>query len=257
MDFEYVPLLTVQRDLYRLPRGPERFREYLRTLIDKDANDMRLPLTSMNPMGKDHLPVFLDALLAMDADAAGARAVERTRGALAAEPGSFRACLVVADDLMGGWTNRYTSELALLTDQSAFRKRGWVTVNLWTSETYSYPRVEGETAACLFRTAYAQRHGYAKTLGDIIGQETDTAARMREAVPEWDGSESFLDEEEAAYTREILAPLSDHEDTPTLIATLFGDEAAKQLGHAPLGLSRRAGLRLAARGNQNQDLILK
>jgi hypothetical protein len=247
MDLEYLPLLAIQRDLYRLPRGPERFREYLRALIDKDADDMRLPLTAMNPMGKDHLPLFLDALLGIDADAAGAGAVERTRTPLAAEPGSYRVCLVAADDLMGGWTNRHASELALLTDQRAFRKRGWVTANLWTSETYSYRRVEGEAAICLFRTAYAQRHGYAKTLGGILRQEAEAAARARAAVPEWEGSEALLDEEETAYTREILAPLLDHEDAPTLIAALFGDEAARQLGHVPFGLSRRAGLRLAMR----------
>ena len=34
MKLEYVPLLEVQRELYRMPRGFERFREYLRTMID-------------------------------------------------------------------------------------------------------------------------------------------------------------------------------------------------------------------------------
>lgn len=33
MNLEYVPLLQVQRDLYKLPRGFERFREYLRTML--------------------------------------------------------------------------------------------------------------------------------------------------------------------------------------------------------------------------------
>jgi hypothetical protein len=40
MDLEYVPLLKTQRDIYRLPRGMERFREYLDALIDKDADDI-------------------------------------------------------------------------------------------------------------------------------------------------------------------------------------------------------------------------
>ena len=34
---EYVPLLQIQRDLYRIERGPERFGAYLRTMIDPAA----------------------------------------------------------------------------------------------------------------------------------------------------------------------------------------------------------------------------
>src|SRR5437879_1765320 len=51
MPLTYVPLLRVQRDLYRIPRGRDRFRAYLRTMIDWDIEDMRLPLGAMNPMG--------------------------------------------------------------------------------------------------------------------------------------------------------------------------------------------------------------
>jgi len=32
MKLEYVPLLQVQRDLYKMPRGFERFREYIKTM---------------------------------------------------------------------------------------------------------------------------------------------------------------------------------------------------------------------------------
>jgi len=37
MELEFVPLLRIQRDLYRLPRGLERFREYLRTMVDETS----------------------------------------------------------------------------------------------------------------------------------------------------------------------------------------------------------------------------
>jgi len=59
----YVPLLQVQRDLYRIPRGGARFKAYLRTMIDPDTSDLRLPLTEMNPMGKEHIPRLIDDLL--------------------------------------------------------------------------------------------------------------------------------------------------------------------------------------------------
>ena len=62
MTLEYVPLLKVQRDLYDLPRGIERFREYIQTMTG-GGDELKLPLVAMNPMGKDHLPPFLDRRL--------------------------------------------------------------------------------------------------------------------------------------------------------------------------------------------------
>ena len=60
MELEFVPLLGIQRDLYRLPRGRERFEAYLRTMVDSRTGDLALPLVDMNPMGKEHLPPLLD-----------------------------------------------------------------------------------------------------------------------------------------------------------------------------------------------------
>jgi hypothetical protein len=73
MKLEYVPLLKVQRDLYDIPRGFERFREYIRTMTEPGSGELKVPLVAMNPMGKDHLPPFLDHLLAIDADGVGCR----------------------------------------------------------------------------------------------------------------------------------------------------------------------------------------
>lgn len=241
MRLEYLPLLRIQRDLHRLPIGMDRFREYLDALIGKNADDIKLPLSGMNPMGKEHVPAFLDNLMAMDADGAAAAAVERARADLIAESGAYRVCLVATDDFLGGWTNRYTSELAHLTDQRDMRKRGWLTIPLWTSENYNPAKVAASTLACIHRTAYAQRHGYPQNLGDVLAQERAVMAAFADAA----ALGPRLDGEEAAYTREVLRPLSGATDAPTLIAALFGDGAARQLGHAPLGLTERAGLALA------------
>ena len=75
MKLEFAPLLQVQRDLYRLPRGMDRFRAYLQTMVDPETKDIQLPLSPMNPMGKDHVPALLDEYLAFDADGLAARAV--------------------------------------------------------------------------------------------------------------------------------------------------------------------------------------
>lgn len=54
MELEFVPLLRIQRDLYRLPRGRERFEAYLRTLVDSRTGDLALPLVDMK-IGRAHV----------------------------------------------------------------------------------------------------------------------------------------------------------------------------------------------------------
>ena len=54
-----------------------------------------------------------------------------------------------------------------------------------------------------------------------------------------------LDEDDIAYTREVIAPCLDDDDKRTTIECLFGDAASLTLGFTPRGLSPWAGLALA------------
>ena len=88
MKLEYVPLLPVQRELHGMPRGPGRFQQYLRTILNRDGTGLELPsLVVMNPMGKDHVTALLEALLALDADGVAARAARAAAAQLADTPG--------------------------------------------------------------------------------------------------------------------------------------------------------------------------
>ena len=239
MKLEFVPLLKIQRDLYDIPRGFERFKEYLRTMTDPEGGDLKFPLVAMNPMGKEHLPPFLDHLLAIDADRVGARALAEAESELRDDPGDYRACLVVSDDLKGGWTNRYASEYSYRFEQRAYYRRAWLAAILWTSEAYDTATVREELLQCVYRVAYVQRHGAPRTLEDMLAQESYA---MRNAG----ASRPRLDDDDLAYTREVLREYSAATDRATVFAALFGDVAARDLGYPPLGLSARAGLALAA-----------
>jgi len=241
MKLEYIRLLATQRDLYRLPRGPERFQTYLRTMLDPDSSDLRLPLSSMNPMAKDHVPRFLDLLAAMGVEEAGARATEEAAGPMAEEPGAFRVCLVVADDVSGGWTSRATAELAHFRGEPALASRGWITGLLWASETYGPAEVREEVLISIYRTAFIARRGPARTLRELLHQE-GTVMRMAGA------RNPALEPHILMKTREILAPRLDRDDPATMISALFGDAVARELGHEALGLPPRAGLALALHG---------
>jgi hypothetical protein len=238
MKLEFVPLLQVQRDLYRLPRGPERFRAYMQTMIDPETEDPRLPLSAMNPMGKDHVPTLLDRYLAFDADGLAARAVAEAESRLSNVEGEFKVALVIADDAMGGWTNRYSSEFKALSGSKPLHKRGWITGTLWTSETPSEQATREETLTAVYRAAHIQQHGFAVTLREIMAQEGYAMAMAGRSKPS-------LDDDELEYAREVIAPKLDTKDYPAVITSLFGDVAAASLGYSPLGLSERAGFALA------------
>lgn len=245
MKLEFVPLLQLQRDLYRVPQGQERFRAYLETMLNTDASDIELPpLAIMNPMGKDHIPALLDTLLALNADAVAAQTLAEVADSFEPDSGSFKLGLVVADDLGGGWTNRYTSEFSTRFELANSLKRSWLSGILWTSEVPSIQQVREVTLTTLYRAAYIQRHGLALTLQEMLNQEGYAMAMAGCQCPNLHG-------DDLAYTREVIAPHLAARDYPTLIPCLFGDGAAQALGYRPQGLSERAGLALALHQAKN------
>ncbi|MEW6128893.1 MAG: hypothetical protein AB1757_17785 [Acidobacteriota bacterium] len=237
MQLEYVPLLKIQRELYESPRGMERFEAYIKTMVDAETRDLKLPLSSMNPMGKDHLPKLLDEYLAFHADELAAQSVEEAEANLTNIDGKFKVTLVLSDDLMGGWTNRYTVEFGHRSGSAAYFKRGWFTGMLWTSLQPTPELVRREVLITVYRGAHIVAHGFATTLGGLLAQEGYAMAMANCQTP-------TLDADDLAYTEEIISPFLDSKDYPILLTCLFGDEAAKALGYAPMGLSRNAGLAL-------------
>ncbi len=246
MNLEYIPLLHVQRDLYRLPRGWERFQEYLATMVDPETRDIKLPLSGMNPMGKDHIPALLDQYLALEADQVAAQITTEALSDLAEVPGDMKVALVISDDAQGGWTNRYSTEFSHRFEPQAYLKRGWLVGILWTSESPSVATLREAVLTTMYRFAYIHHHGFAHTLGEMLAQEGYAMARAGCTGPR-------LDSEELAYTKMVIEPHLSTTSYPLLIACLFGDEGANSLGYQPPGLSHRAGLALALEMARWQD----
>lgn len=251
MKLEYVPLLQVQRDLHEMPRNYERFQHYLRTIFQDDELGMRAPLLAMNPMGKEHVASLLDQLLALDADAIAERAAREVSAQLEESPGTFKIALVVADDLMGGWTNRYANEFEYrfgrarsepleVTEPKLPRwlKHFWLFGVLWTSEPASQQAATEAILTSAHRVAYTSRHGPARTLRDMLCQEGYVMTRAGCSMP-------TLDSDDLEYTREVLIPYLDAHDKRTCMECLFGDAPGRTLGFTPRGLSPWAGLALA------------
>lgn len=245
VNLEYVPLLGLQRKIYGTPPGPERFRAYLREMLEPDTMELRLPLVAMNPMAGEHAVERLDALIALDADRVGAAATQEAGAAVADATGDYRLALVLADDVRGAWTHRASAELAHRRGEAALAKRGWLTGILWASERQSAADVREEVLTTIHRAAYIARRGPARTLRQLLIQEGN-AMRMAGA------RNPVLEPQAFIRARELLRPHLDRGDAGTLIGGLFGDAAARELGHEPLGLPTRAGLALALHGRLEQ-----
>jgi hypothetical protein len=248
----FLPLLQIQRDLYAMPRGMERFREYIKTIRDADTGDLALPLVAMNPMAKDHIPALIDEYIALGAERIAEESIDAWRAtastfalrapadkkALALQTREYTVCLVVSDDLKGGWTNRWASEYGHRIEGAAISTRGWLTGVLWSSEPASAASVREAVLTTIHRAEYLQTHNPPATLREMLDQEGYAMARAGCTTPS-------LEADDLAYTRSVLAPHLDAHDRATVIPCLFGDAAANALGYPLQGLSERAGLALA------------
>lgn len=243
-------LLQLQRDLYDLPRGPERFQAYISALKDSKTGDMSLPLGNMNPMGKGHIPALLEAYLALNADEIAQTIINRLKTENFFGEDEFQTALVIADDAHGQWTNRISTDFGNRYNCRPMFRRGWLVALLWTSKPASQENVEKTVLETVYRGVYIQQHGTPSNLEQLIHQEGFAQAMS--------GAQNLFDADELEYTRELFEPLMQAEDEPTLIAALFGDPAANELGHRPLGLSQNAGLELGLHlKNKEIDLQIR
>ncbi|MBL8767015.1 MAG: hypothetical protein JNL94_06615, partial [Planctomycetes bacterium] len=235
MRVEYVPLLDVARELYRIPLGQARFQEYLRVLRTDDRSYVRYPpLVSMNPMAKEHVLACIDAYRALDADAVARSTIDASR-AFAPSSRSFSLGFGVVDDVQGGWTNRAAVEHDACFAFGVSFKAGWISVVLWASEPPLAATVRDAVALAIARTAHVERHGMPDTLRAKIAQERAVHVIARVALP-------TLDAQTADRVRSAVEPHLDATDLRTAVECLAGDAAAESLGFTPRGIPRRAAL---------------
>jgi hypothetical protein len=241
MALSYIPLLGTQLEIYNVPLGLERFKSYIKTILGSLEDDTELaPLAHMNPMAKDHAKHYLEKLLELNADNMAVKAVTEFQAKVKTlEPFDIKVSLVLCDDAKGGWTNRYLNEFTYFFDfdKRDFLKRPWLMVPCWTGDEVSGERVYKDTLAYLYRLAYVFEHHQAKTLQQMLEQESQVLAFA--GVAQW------LDTDELEYSKAVLEKHLESSAKPIQIACLYGDEAAKSVGYEPFGLSYKAGFALA------------
>jgi hypothetical protein len=235
MAMEFVPLLQIQRDLLDIPRGMERFRAYLNTITNENHDDVDLvPLVAMNPMSREHVAEAQEQLIAIGAEEVGAQAVADFEARCPFIQSSHKVGLVVLDDIAGGWTNRPSMEAWARIGELPKHDRGWISIGWWVSEPPNLQHLYQQTLAALYRHFYKVRHGTPVTVRQGMKQEGFAA--------KFAGIQPTLEQDDLAYSQEVLRPYRESDHFPTIIACLLGDPAATAMGYPPIGLSLNAGI---------------
>jgi len=250
MPFAVLPVVEAMLDVYALPRDQARFNAYLRLLQGSSKADLQVPVLHYNPMAKEPLVEKLRELQQLGAEGIAAAALQKLAAAegLRNEP-EYQVALNLADDVHGGWTNRYTTDFANTFDLGALVKRHCCTPLFWASESYTPELVTQRTLAQVWRTRYRAQHSLPRTLAEHVAQERFVARRVPTAPP-------MLPEAMAAALATFEA-MQRATDQPTLMTFFYGDPAAEQLGYYTWGQwPAFAGFRLT-QALANADLGLR
>jgi hypothetical protein len=240
MKFVAEPLLKILLEVYRVPPGKDRFDAYLNAAIagaNRAADVACPPLVLANPMAKEHANQQLEVWLKLGAEEELIRILEeanQTFSSLEFEP-LVHVGLTLVDDLKGGWTDSILTDWGLRFPEKM--NPNWVCVPLWTKYPQTLEILRANTKMAIARFVWQVQNGSATTLREMMAQEGCAQA--------FAGAKVGMPREDLGYTQAVLKPFLENTDKPTLLAALYGDEAAKRVGYPALGLSGDAGLELA------------
>ena len=180
MQLTHVPLLHVQRELYAMPRGMGALSRIHQDDGRRENGRFGAAARGDEPDGNHHVPALIDEYLALGAEDIAKEAVSaiaRRAGTLVPpDKADFKVALVVSDDLKGGWTNRWASDIHRI-EGAAITKRGWLVGILWTSEPASEQNVRDAVLTSIYRAEYLQTNAAPATLGEMLDQEGFAMAR--------------------------------------------------------------------------------
>ncbi|MCU0444611.1 MAG: hypothetical protein MUE85_06795 [Microscillaceae bacterium] len=181
MRFELLPILDQMLDLYQKPRGFERFKEYLKTLQGDTEADLAIPISGFNPMAKEHILDKLGELKALDIEKIMENALLDLNKKLQNhnEHRFFKLAFNLADDLKGGWTNRYTSDYDSKFKIQALLKRGFCVPIFWASEAFSQSLILERTLEYAYRSIYWLQNPKPQTLQEHLQQEIFVAQNIQ------------------------------------------------------------------------------
>ena len=198
----------------------------------------------MNPMGKEHVAALIDDLLAWNAESVVAEVLAGAEKRLGGLADTLKVGLVLTDDLVGGWTNRYLTDMTGRFKNLYDVAHGLALVSVWTSERWDAAALERAVLSTVYRALYKKLHGLPVTLADMLKQEGRAL--------HFAGAALALEPGDVEYSRAVLEPYLGATEWAVILPCLYGDVAAQAVGHPPLGLSANAGYTVALADAQRE-----
>jgi hypothetical protein len=224
MAVHVVPTLAAMAEVYR--RSPVGGRDSPRFATYVELGQEGLPVSGYNPMTSKDALGTIERLLAIDAEAIVAETAAATLERVGSDDAVVALAVVVATP--GLWTDRLGTEV-----EHRLAGRGRNEVVLWQGDDVGVEAVRAAAAADTVRAVWAGRYGIPATVRDAVAQE-GLALVMA-------GMGGRLNDEAAA----VYEVLADDTTLSSMVAFLFGDDAATAMGFTPVGLRPRVGERHA------------
>jgi hypothetical protein len=228
VNFELLPLIDIMLGLYEKSLTGGRFSEYLKTVRGKTKSDLDIPIGGFNPMAKEHAIEKLCGLKELNAEEIISEILMKINNDAGEKNlSTFKVALNLADDLKGGWTNRFTTDY-----DSKFKLHPLITRNFcvpvfWTSEDFNKEMIIQRTQEYCCRTIFRLSHAKPKTLPDHIEQETEVARRTgNKTMPSFDFD----------VLNRFCEKNKNNSDWLTIFNFLYGDNAVVSMGNTPLGI---------------------
>ncbi|HRG37858.1 MAG TPA: hypothetical protein PK289_04960 [Bacteroidia bacterium] len=230
MGFQLLPVVDVMIELYQSPINADRFTKYMKILQGNSPGNISMPVTYYNPMGKEFVLKKLLELKSLQVEEVMQDTLTIINQTLdASDALNIKVSPALADDLGGGWTNRFTTDYDSKFNVNDMFKRNFCTPLFWVSEEYSVDKIKERTADYCHRIFYRSTAPQPLTLKDHIKQEAFVA------------NQNVFKKSQAPLSNyaALNAFYQDHKNSssyPTIFNFLYGDSASKELGHSAYGV---------------------
>lgn len=240
MKLKLHPILKEMKMFYQQPPSPMRFKRYLDKLQGGSKGDLKLAISGYNPMAQDHILEKLTELENLGAEQIVSDVLEEFNKKNASNNSEeIEIVLNLADDLKGGWTNKFTTDFDSKFKINALATRAYCAPFFWSSESYSRALIRERTLQYAYRTLYWLKYGRLKTLQDHFKQEL-FVHRSIEGLQEVNAERDF----------ELLLKFYEEnklsDDYPLIFNFFYGDKVSNSLSYRAFGIGELTGFDLAS-----------
>ncbi len=230
MKFKNIPVLSFIEDLYNEPISSERFKTYISKLQGETKGDLDLPIGGFNPMAKEHVLQKIKELKNINAEKLIKEVTENLNTKYENQNSEvIKIVLNLADDLKGGWTNRYTTDFDSKFKLNALVTRKFCTPYFWTSENYNAAIIKQRTLEYVYRTIFWLNNSKIQTLEDYVNQEIFVKQRTTSII-------QIDKDKKYDFIKVFYEEHKEKGDYSILFNFFYGDHASASLNYPQYGI---------------------